>query len=455
MAPNVWAPIAFASRFLNSAETKYRTNELELLAIVWACEHFRTYLLGKRFVVLTDHKANISALNETYGKKSYQSRLSRWADRLIPCDYEVEHVPGSSLGIVDYMSRHPTLKAPLPSSHDELFVIKSIQAFHNALNSTRTPFRSKIVPVGQVSNHNRFEPIKTSGDIIGDIRHLLTKAVHPSSTHSIDSFDQSDSCNPLSSSSTEGVAFSNQIPNQSLEDKLISSNDISSLEGVQSCFQIISQSQASMQNRGFIFPSREVEFSSCSNPLDQSQPRMQMRYAKPEVCERNHCLRPYISKSSHDMITSKIFPQDSNLNNSNTSFNTIDLANNTIEQATLLNFVENFSTSSPNIRTPSHQRYGPSRASCMNLPSRIDQIRARNLARLKHSKDRFVVARGQSARKCLAQFLDNCRRQRLAKKARQEAVVRMGVNIINNHKPLVTRDKRKLSASQDFLTSTY
>ena len=57
-----WAPTAFASRFLNNAEAKYSTNELELLAIVWACEHFRTYLLGTRFQVLTDHKAIISEL---------------------------------------------------------------------------------------------------------------------------------------------------------------------------------------------------------------------------------------------------------------------------------------------------------------------------------------------------------------------------------------------------------
>ena len=53
---------------------------MELLAIVWACEHFRTYLLGHRFQVLTDHRAIISALNEKYNNRSYQSRLSRWAD---------------------------------------------------------------------------------------------------------------------------------------------------------------------------------------------------------------------------------------------------------------------------------------------------------------------------------------------------------------------------------------
>ena len=126
---------------------------------MYACE------LGKRFVILTDHKAIISALIETYGKKSYQSRLSRWADRLIPFDYVIEHVPGPSLGIVDYMSRDPTFNAPLPSSHEELFVIKSIQAFHNALNSICTPFRSQIVSVGQVSYHYRLQTTKRYGKI--------------------------------------------------------------------------------------------------------------------------------------------------------------------------------------------------------------------------------------------------------------------------------------------------
>ena len=131
--PGVWAPTAFASRFLRKAEVKYSTNELELLAIVWACEHFRTYLLGNRFQVLTDYKAFILALNEIYNNKSYQSRLSRWSDCLLPFDFEVIHVPGVTLGIVGYLSRYPTFSAPAPSNNDELFVVKSIEAFNTAL----------------------------------------------------------------------------------------------------------------------------------------------------------------------------------------------------------------------------------------------------------------------------------------------------------------------------------
>ena len=38
-----WHPFSFASRYLNVAEKKYSTNELELLAVVWATERFRNY----------------------------------------------------------------------------------------------------------------------------------------------------------------------------------------------------------------------------------------------------------------------------------------------------------------------------------------------------------------------------------------------------------------------------
>ena len=96
--PGVWTPTAFASRFLNNAEVKYSTNELELLAIVWACEHFRTYLLGTRFQVSTDHKAIILALSESYNNKSYQSRLARSVDRLLPLILRLFTSQGSRWG---------------------------------------------------------------------------------------------------------------------------------------------------------------------------------------------------------------------------------------------------------------------------------------------------------------------------------------------------------------------
>ena len=41
---STWETIAFASRFLNNLESRYSTNELELLAVVWSMEHFKYYL---------------------------------------------------------------------------------------------------------------------------------------------------------------------------------------------------------------------------------------------------------------------------------------------------------------------------------------------------------------------------------------------------------------------------
>ena len=52
---NEWKLICFASRFLTDFEAKYSKNELELLAIVWAVEHFKNYVYGVQFKVVSDH----------------------------------------------------------------------------------------------------------------------------------------------------------------------------------------------------------------------------------------------------------------------------------------------------------------------------------------------------------------------------------------------------------------
>ena len=52
-----WKPISYASRFLQELEAKYLINELELLAVVWAIEHFKNYVYGEKFGVVSDYKA--------------------------------------------------------------------------------------------------------------------------------------------------------------------------------------------------------------------------------------------------------------------------------------------------------------------------------------------------------------------------------------------------------------
>ena len=105
---NNWRPIHFASRFLTPLESKYSINELELLAIVWAIEHFKNYLYGTKFQIISDHKALASVLKGNKNNKTYSSRLTRWVDRLLPFEFEIAHAPGRTMGIADYLSRHPS-----------------------------------------------------------------------------------------------------------------------------------------------------------------------------------------------------------------------------------------------------------------------------------------------------------------------------------------------------------
>ena len=138
---NEWVPIAFAFWYLNTQEKKYSTNELELLAVVWAVDRFKHYLLGKEFVIATDHKALTSALGEHRSNKTYQSRLTRWVDRLLLYQFKVIHIHGKDMGIVDYLSREPNGKPWPESDIDEKFVVTSIEDFHKALDCLSSRLR--------------------------------------------------------------------------------------------------------------------------------------------------------------------------------------------------------------------------------------------------------------------------------------------------------------------------
>ena len=68
------AVIHYASRTLDEAQKNYTTTEKELLAIVFALENFRSYLLGSKVIIYTEHLA----LKHLLGKRESKKRLIRW-----------------------------------------------------------------------------------------------------------------------------------------------------------------------------------------------------------------------------------------------------------------------------------------------------------------------------------------------------------------------------------------
>ena len=97
-------PISYYSRKLLPREQRYSTVEKELLAIKLATSAYRVYLLGRRFTIVTDHRALewLDRLRES------NARLTRWSLALQAYDYVVRHRPGKDNGNADALSRIAT-----------------------------------------------------------------------------------------------------------------------------------------------------------------------------------------------------------------------------------------------------------------------------------------------------------------------------------------------------------
>ncbi len=98
--------VAYGSRLLNKSELKWATYDKELWAIVWAIRHFRPYLCGFPFEVVTDHKPLVG-MRHLQGANDPTGRRERWSIELSMYDFVVRHRSGKDHGNADYMSRLP------------------------------------------------------------------------------------------------------------------------------------------------------------------------------------------------------------------------------------------------------------------------------------------------------------------------------------------------------------
>ncbi|KAM1255941.1 hypothetical protein ACFX2G_030716 [Malus domestica] len=190
--------IYYASRTLNDAQLNCSTTEKELIAVVFALDKFRSYLIGTKVIVFTDH----AALKYLLTKKKAKPRLIRWMLLLQEFDIEIRDKKGSENVVADHLSRMVHNEESLPILEtfpdEQLLSIKVSAPWYadivNFLVSKRIP--------SEFTRHLRDKLRHDARFYVWDDPYLwkfcpdqiIRRCVHDSECHSILSFCHTYAC---------------------------------------------------------------------------------------------------------------------------------------------------------------------------------------------------------------------------------------------------------------------
>ena len=123
--------ISYASKTLTGPQLNYSTTEKELLAVVFAIDKFRSYLVGSKVIIYTDH----AALKYLLTKKDAKPRLIRWVLLLQEFDIEIRDKKGVENSVADHLSRMKFEEtSPLPIDDymrdDQLLKVTTAQPWY-------------------------------------------------------------------------------------------------------------------------------------------------------------------------------------------------------------------------------------------------------------------------------------------------------------------------------------
>ena len=164
--------VAYASRKLTQTEQNYDVCDRELLAVVWALNHFKPYLYGQKFTIITDNEpiTSLKSLKEPKGRKA------RWLQDISAFVFDIVHKPGRNHRDVDALSRNPaygsaSISPSSMTSHGISVVMAGEYSTEEVLNH-----QERDPDISLVLTELRSGPARPKA--IGKWRHGVLKSYH-------------------------------------------------------------------------------------------------------------------------------------------------------------------------------------------------------------------------------------------------------------------------------------
>jgi len=134
-------PVLYISRKLNQAELHYSQTQKEALAVYWGVKRLHKYLFGKKFKIVTDHKALTYIFHPDKAIAGHTtSMLTRWACFLSQYHYEIIHKSGVKIPTADFLSRYSYQQAAvekvfaiMPFPIDRNDIIRETRSFYGSV----------------------------------------------------------------------------------------------------------------------------------------------------------------------------------------------------------------------------------------------------------------------------------------------------------------------------------
>ena len=155
-----WKPVQFASRSLSETEKRYSNIEREALGVTWACERMREFLIGRPFIIQTDHKPLLTL----FGKKALNEltpRIQRFRMRLATFNYSMQHVAGKRFFTPDTLSR-----APLKDTNHEEDILLNEDREEGCINHGRVGQVEDPMITEIMKEQNRDEVLREVKEVV-------------------------------------------------------------------------------------------------------------------------------------------------------------------------------------------------------------------------------------------------------------------------------------------------